>query len=107
MELVINFKADGTIESLYTDSFNLSFLGKQHIERATDIRFNDSSQLWEIWSIKYFNYGPLTEGITTYELARAIEVSWLNRCRLLGVVPESPKGIEILKGRQQTLTLQG
>lgn len=38
----------GLVNCLYTEAINLSTLGRLQITRATDIRFNDTSQQWEV-----------------------------------------------------------
>ena len=38
----------GLVNCLYTEAINLSALGRLQITRATDIRFSDTSQQWEV-----------------------------------------------------------
>lgn len=101
---VIDFNLDGSVEALHSDQFPLSFLGRQSITRATDIRFSEGRQAWDIWfpdplaSPPTNQFLPVYEatGFTTYEVARKVEVAWLNASRLAGVYPLSTRGREIL-----------
>jgi hypothetical protein len=41
--------ADGrTATGLHTDAFPLDALGRQHMERASTIEFNETTQQWEV-----------------------------------------------------------
>jgi hypothetical protein len=101
---VIDFLPTGEVEAMHNDKFDLSFLGRQSIERATEIKFDQASQKWAIWFPKswphigggYFQVGSAT-GFATYEGARAVEVEWLNSCRLLGFRPISKHGLTELE----------
>ena len=49
MSQTLRFKPDGgQIDCLYTEAIDLSALGRLHVVRATDIRFNDPTQVWEV-----------------------------------------------------------
>ena len=39
----------GVVECLYTEAFDLWKLGDLRVSRATDIVFDNDSQLWEVW----------------------------------------------------------
>lgn len=39
---------DGRISGFYTESIDLHALGRLSVVRATDIRFNDTTQEWEV-----------------------------------------------------------
>lgn len=99
MELAIDFSPDGGVEALYNDNFQLSFLGEQSIQRATEIAFDPKAQAWAI-CLPHVLHGYLVvdggEGFTTYEGARQVEVAWFNACRIEGVAPNSPDGLVIL-----------
>lgn len=99
MELVIDCKSDGTVESMYCDKFQLGFLGKQSISRASEIAFNTETQLWDIHVLS--EQGEATHELAShfrsYEEARDIEVAWFNAARLAGVNPLSPRGLKQLK----------
>jgi hypothetical protein len=87
MEKVINFSPEGVVTSLHQDAFPLGFLGPQKIARATDIRFNEEFQEWDIYVIP--GQGgeewtvPALKGFAGYDEARRFEVSWINRCMLM------------------------
>ncbi len=48
MSHTLRFTPGGQIDCLYTEAINLHVLGRLHVVRATDIRFNDQSQQWEV-----------------------------------------------------------
>ena len=47
MNATLRFNPGGRIDCLYTEAINLRALGRLHVVRATDIRFNDNTQQWE------------------------------------------------------------
>ncbi len=91
-ELVLNFTPDGAVDAMHMDRFDLSFLGKKHVQRATEIKFDDESQLWGLHLPRAHSEGyfPVTtgQGFDSYETARDFEVAWLNVCRYTGAAPE-------------------
>lgn len=107
--LVISFDEGGSAESLHIDTFDLGFLGNKAITRATDIAFDDGVQAWSIYLLdKTGGRLPLVHGSTglpSYELARKVEVGWLNLCRLNEVSPESDHGHVFLNQMRKTLGL--
>ena len=48
MKSTLHFNPDGLIGCLYTEAIDLQQLGRLQVVRATDIRFNDSSQQWDV-----------------------------------------------------------
>ena len=48
MSSTLRFDSGGLIDCLYTDAIDLRALGRLHVVRATDIRFNDSTQQWDV-----------------------------------------------------------
>ena len=48
MKTNLRFDSRGQIDCLYTEAIDLRSLGKLEITRATDIRFNQASQQWEV-----------------------------------------------------------
>lgn len=95
--LVITFDPCGGAESLHIDQFDLGFLGKKHITRATDIRFEDASQDWTIYLLDAQGNNPYLawkgcKGFPSYEVARTVEVAWLNLCRLNETDPRAGDG---------------
>lgn len=48
MITTLRFDPDGSVACLYTEAVDLQVLGRLHVVRATDIRFNDASQRWEV-----------------------------------------------------------
>ena len=47
MKSTLRFSPGGLIDCLYTEAIDLPALGRLHVVRATDIRFNDQTQNWE------------------------------------------------------------
>jgi hypothetical protein len=45
---VINFASDGTAHCLWTDIVPLQELGLLNVERASQVEFNPSKQVWEV-----------------------------------------------------------
>jgi hypothetical protein len=100
---VIDFLPTGEVEAMHNDQFSLAFLGKQEIERATEIKFNPDSQTWGIYLPALWLTVPPPyyavehgQGFLTYEEARKVEVQWLNACRIDGVEPASDAGLRVL-----------
>lgn len=48
MNATLRFDAAGLVACLYTEAVDLRALGRLQVVRATDIRFNDPTQLWEV-----------------------------------------------------------
>ncbi|GAA5119350.1 hypothetical protein JIN84_21795 [Luteolibacter yonseiensis] len=48
MTSLLRFHPDGRVGCLYTEAIDLRTLGKLEVSRATDIRFNDGTQQWEV-----------------------------------------------------------
>lgn len=100
---VISFKPNGEVTALHNDNFDLSFLGRQQIKRATDIRFDGSTQTWGLWLPKpwphvggeYYTFHG-AGGFASYETARKAEVEWLNASAALGIDPAGESGVALL-----------
>ena len=48
MSHTLRFTPGGQIDCLYTEAVDLRVLGRLHVVRATDIRFNDITQQWDV-----------------------------------------------------------
>ena len=48
MTTSLRFNPGGRIDCLYTEAINLRALGRLHVVRATDIRFNITTQQWDV-----------------------------------------------------------
>ena len=48
MIATLRFDETGHIACLYTEAVDLRELGPLHVVRATDIRFDESTQQWEV-----------------------------------------------------------
>ena len=48
MSHTLRFNPGGSIDCLYTEAIDLHVLGRLHVVRATDIRFCDKSQQWQV-----------------------------------------------------------
>lgn len=93
MEHVISIGVDGRVRSMHNDKFNLGVLGPQRIERASDIRFNEDTQQWDIWFVidgEYEPPAPPYRGFSGYDEARKFEVLVMNECLKTGLPPDDP-----------------
>lgn len=100
----VDFSPTGEVQAMHReDVFDLSFLGKMKVFRASDIRFDEASQSWGIHlaaddsGTKFNNPVPEATGFASYAQARDIEVHWLETARGLCVAPDSTKGILALE----------
>lgn len=77
MEHVISITPGGNVSAMYSDVFSLAFLGRQRIQRASEVLWDEEAQSWSIWFDKA---KPLTlfSGFASYEVARAFEVKAMN-----------------------------
>ncbi|HSP43370.1 MAG TPA: hypothetical protein VLO11_10905 [Luteolibacter sp.] len=48
MTTSLRFDPGGRIGCLYTEAIDLRALGRLHVVRATDIRFNPATQQWDV-----------------------------------------------------------
>ena len=48
MTTTLRFDQVGTVACLYSESVDLRSLGRLQVVRATDITFNEGSQVWEV-----------------------------------------------------------
>lgn len=103
--MIIDFFSDGSAQAMHRDQFPLGFLGRMEVVRASEIKFNEETQLWDIFlpetsgdsAQAEWKCVPESCGFPEYDYARKIEVAWLDGCRLAGVEPFSPAGIELLQ----------
>ena len=100
--MVISFDEDGGVNAMHRDQFDLGFLGPQKIERASEIKFNETTQLWDIYlpipvhdQFRWVT-SPAAQGFTSYNVARAAEVAWLERAALYDTNPMSEVGLRCL-----------
>lgn len=103
-ELVIDFSAEGTAQAMHMDGFDLGFLGAKSIQRATEIKFNERTQLWGLYLPDVANATnpvwarmPYGQGFPSYEVARQYEVVWINICRAKGLDYQTDQGCEVLR----------
>ena len=96
--MVVSFEPTGGVTAMHRDAFPLGFLGKQRIERASEIVFDEASQTWDLHVRVGSGFVPVSEarGFDTYDGARMMEVRWFEMSRLHGVDPTSEEGIKIL-----------
>jgi hypothetical protein len=100
--MVITFTGAGEVSAMHRDEFSLGFLGKQEIKRASEIKFNDDTQLWDValpgiavhGETPWLTIAPAM-GFKTYNGARKFEVLWLEHCALEQVDPLAERGSEI------------
>ena len=48
MSPTLRFNPGGQVDCLYTEAIDLRELGRLQVVRATDIRFNPQTQLWDV-----------------------------------------------------------
>lgn len=109
-EMVISVGADGSVSGMHFDAFNLAFLGERDVRRASELIFNEETQLWDIHLVANVQSLdgsrrtsvteppiPQAQGFASYEECRDIEVRWLQACTLTGVAPTSYRGVGILE----------
>ena len=80
------------------DDFDLGFLGDKKIIRASEIVFNEDTQLWDVFAGTKHPLATAYQccaGFTTYEFARKFEVLWFQNCAIAGVEPSSKYGLLI------------
>lgn len=96
-ELVVSVDVDGCTTALYSEDFDISFLGEKHVRRQCDIVFQEDRQCWDIEYIQEDGTRAQTplKGFTSYRKAQAMEVAWLNDCRIVGASPVSTDGVVI------------
>ena len=92
-EIVIDFANNGTVESMHFDEFPLGFLGKATVERASEIFFNEDTQLWDILLPGQEAPCVNAAGFAGYDVARRFEVEWLQECRKARVPPTTEFGM--------------
>lgn len=92
-EIVLDITTGGQAEGLHFDQFDLGFLGKQTITRASEILFHHAEQLWGVW-IPGESKASAT-GFSSYETAREFEVAWLQECRKQSIDPRSHRGLKL------------
>ena len=69
MSATITFCSDGNGHCLYTEAILLGSIGTLEIKRATNIEFNDHTQLWEVRDAK-------NNGILYQDASREICLRW-------------------------------
>lgn len=96
--MVLSFESNGSVSAMHRDAFSLGFLGRQRIERASEIIFDDATQKWDLHVRVGIDFVPVSEarGFEGYDEARSMEVRWFELARLHGVQPTSVEGIGIL-----------
>lgn len=105
--MVIDFTSDGTAQAQHRDGFPLGFLGKQEIERASEIVFNDETQQWDI-HVRIpgggFALHSAAMSFAGYDIARKVETRWLDECRSQDITdPISGPGIRALLAVRKAL----
>lgn len=103
--MVIDFSPTGEVEAMHRDTFPLAFLGKQSISRASDIRHNEETQLWDIYVADGEGFAGVegAKGFATYDEGRRMEVRWFEACRLHSLSPLCTEGRVLLAILRKTL----
>lgn len=106
--VVLEFNPAGEAKAMHRDEFPLAFLGKMSIKRASDIRFSETTQLWDIWLMRKNGQEWLCDdarGLPAYDVARSVEVAWLDTCLTLGLDPISEPGVSELRKIRNSILL--
>ena len=65
MSQTLRFQPGGSIDCLYTEAIPLRALGRLHVVQAMDIRFNDTTQQWNVHAVDtghvLFSHGSRSE----------------------------------------------
>ena len=97
--MVITIGATGEVDAMHRDGFDIGFLGRQKITRASEIIFNEETQLWDVWPLTpdgtSFVHTHHTRGFADYNSGRKFEVALFEACALASVGWCSSRGIEI------------
>lgn len=72
MKTTLRFDTAGLVGCLYTEEIDLRVLGKLAITRATDIRFNETSQQWEVHDAE-------TDAVHFHNPSRSECLAWENK----------------------------
>lgn len=85
----VTIGADGTVSGLHYDDFDLGFLGKKKIGRASEIQFDEDTQKFfvELPQLKGARVPNFLAGFSGYDGARAFEVMVLETAIMSGVEP--------------------
>lgn len=99
-EILIDISNTGKVHGLHFEELPLTTLGRASIKRATDIKFNSDTQLWDINLLdtdeSTIPHHPDHLGdFDSYEVARGHEVRFLQACRLQGVNTVSQAGDDL------------
>lgn len=99
-DILIDISNAGAMTGLHFEEFPLPPFGPAQIRRATDITFNETSQLWDINLLdpneeKIPHHPNHLNGFDSYEIARGHEVRFLQACRLQDIGTVSQAGDEL------------
>jgi hypothetical protein len=99
-EILVDISGAGAMHGLHFEEFSLTSFGNAQIKRATDIKWNERSQRWDIHLLDHNenvvpHHPEHLAGFCSYEDARAHEVRYLQGCRLKGFSTVSAAGDEL------------
>jgi hypothetical protein len=92
MDMLFTVTGEGVVSGLHFDTFDLGFLGKKQVQRASEIMFNDATQLWDVLLPGQATPHADACGFASYNVARLFEVEWLQSCASKQVNPLSAAG---------------
>lgn len=77
MDHVIVIDLDGNIKTLYTDKIDLHSLGRLHVERASNVEWDDEKQGWTVefadgWHLGLHEWGGLCCGKHALKVPHAL-----------------------------------
>lgn len=99
-EILLDINGAGALHGLHFEEFSLTSFGPAAIKRATDIKWNERSQRWDINLLdRDENVVPHhpehLAGFCSYEDARAHEVRYLQGCRTRKIGTVSAAGDDL------------
>lgn len=95
--IVIDIKEDGVVEGLHFDEFDLKFLGRKKVRRASEIFHDEATDRWDVLLPGQIVPYPGARGFGSYNEARDFEVVWLQTCRIMRVEGLSAQGETICR----------
>lgn len=111
--MIIDIGPDGAVMCMNREGvFDVGFLGNRSIRRATDIRFNETTQSWDIWVAApahgieaFIKPSAPFSGFPTYEDARGHEVDWMEECLLQDYNPVSSEAADLMARMRERIAI--
>ena len=95
---VIDVTPAGVVTAMHNDAIDLSVVGPQRIERASEIKWDEKAQKWDVLlnvDGEFVLTCPVWSGFDSYEEARTFEVNTLNAARLYNIDPATMRAADV------------